>query len=106
AGRFVSVAGSGSGRPASCATTDGGTAAPDAVGRPTAPALQATPLGDYDTTALPAVFAVSAGNYQRTWSDFGGNPGPAPARRVKEQRRTRYSCDRRYRRKSFLRCVC
>src|SRR5206468_1742805 len=38
---------------------------------------------------LPTVFAVSAGNYQRTRSDFGGNPAPAPARRTKEQRRTR-----------------
>src|SRR6266478_1227558 len=72
----------------------------DAVGEPcrgpTAPAVLATRLGDYDTTALAAVFAVSAGNYQRTRSDFGGNPGPAPARRMKEQRRTRYSCDRSY----------
>src|SRR6267143_192056 len=77
----------------------------DAVGEPcrgpTAPAVLATRLGDYDTTALPTVFPVSAGNYQRTRSDFGGNPGAAPARRTKEQRRTRYSCDRRYRRKSF-----
>jgi hypothetical protein len=63
---------------------------------PTAPAVLATLLGDYDTTALPTVFPVSAGNYQRTRSDFGGNPGPPPARRTKEQHRTRYSCDRRY----------
>jgi len=52
----------------------------------------ATRLGDDDTTALPAVFAVSAGNYQRatspspqkSWSSTGatekktaGNSEPA-----------------------------